>query len=144
MKLFILLCILSFGLVFSAGSSSDESQSNDSYTQAQALIEAEDYQEAIKLLLALVEKDKRNADVFNLLGYSHRKLEMYDQALEYYFTALKLDPNHLGANEYLGELYLETDQPDKAKEQLAILEALCPEGCDELSELQEALAAYKP
>lgn len=144
MKSFVLLVILTLGFVLAEGTSSDESQSNDSYAEAQALIEAEDYQGAIGLLLNLAEEDNQNADVFNLLGYSHRKLEKYDEALEYYLTALELDPKHLGANEYLGELYLETDQVDKAAEQVAMLETLCPDGCEELTELQEALVAYKP
>lgn len=144
MKSFVLLVILTLGFVLAEGTSSDESQSNDSYAEAQALIEAEDYQGAIGLLLTLAEEDNQNADVFNLLGYSHRKLEKYDEALEYYLTALELDPKHLGANEYLGELYLETDQVDKAAEQVAMLETLCPDGCEELTELQEALVAYKP
>ena len=144
MKALLLFAILTLGLAFAEGTSSDESQVNENYTQAQALIEAEDYQGAIDLLLPLAETDNQNADVFNLLGYSHRKLELYDPALEYYLTALELDPNHLGANEYLGELYLETDQPDKAAERVAMLETLCPEGCEELTELQEALVAYQP
>jgi tetratricopeptide (TPR) repeat protein len=144
MKYIVLLCVLSFCLVFAEGSSSDESQTTDAYVQAEELIKAENYQGAIELLLPLAKEDDQNADVFNLLGYSHRKQEMYEEALEYYLTALKLDPNHIGANEYLGELYLETDQPDKAKEQVAILETLCPEGCEALTELQEALVAYQP
>ncbi len=144
MKSLILFAVLTLGFAFAEGTSSDESQVNESYTQAQALIETEDYQGAIDLLLPLAETDNQNADVFNLLGYSHRKLEKYDEALEYYLTALELDPNHLGANEYLGELYLETDQPDKAAEQVAMLETLCPDGCEELTELQEALVAYQP
>ena len=142
MKYLVLLWVLVFSFVFAEGTSSDESQASDSYTEAQALIEAQDYQGAIDLLLVLVDQDDQKADVFNLLGYSHRKLEMYEPALEYYLTALELDPKHMGANEYLGELYLETDQLDKAQAQVIILEQLCPEGCEELTELQEAVAAY--
>jgi tetratricopeptide (TPR) repeat protein len=144
MKSLLLFIVLIVGFAFAEGTSSDESQTNESYTEAQALIEAEDYQGAIDLLLPLAAADDQNADVFNLLGYSHRKIELYEEALEYYLTALELDPAHLGANEYLGELYLETDQPDKAAEQVAMLETLCPEGCEELTELQEALVAYQP
>lgn len=144
MKSLLLFAVLTLGFAFAEGTSSDESQANDAYTQAQALIETEDYQEAIDLLLPLAKEDDQNADVFNLLGYSHRKLEIYEEALKYYLTALELDPNHIGANEYLGELYLETDQPDKAAEQVAMLKTLCPEGCEALTELQEALVAYQP
>jgi tetratricopeptide (TPR) repeat protein len=144
MKTLLLLCVLLFGFALAEGTSSDESEANGSYTEAQALIESENYQGAIDVLLVLADQDTQNADVQNLLGYSHRKLHLYDQALEYYLTALELDPQHLGANEYLGELYLETNQPDKAKEQVAMLEQLCPKGCEELTELQDALVLYKP
>jgi tetratricopeptide (TPR) repeat protein len=144
MKYLVLLFVVVFSLAFAEGTSIDENQANDSYNQAQALIEAQDYQGAIDLLLVLADEDNQNADVFNLLGYSHRKLEMYDQALEYYLSALELDPKHMGANEYLGELYLETDQLDKAKEQVVMLEQLCPQGCEQLTELQEAVVAYQP
>jgi Flp pilus assembly protein TadD len=144
MKLFFICVLLLLNLVLAEGTTSTASQGSESYTQAQAAIEAENYQGAIDLLLPLATSDSQNADVFNLLGYSHRKLEKYDAALEYYLTALKLDPNHIGANEYLGELYIETDQPDKAAEQVAMLETLCPEGCEALTELQAALASYQP
>jgi tetratricopeptide (TPR) repeat protein len=114
------------------------------YNDAQALIDVEDYQGAIDILMPLAETEPDNPDVFNLLGYSHRKLEMYDEALGYYTTALELDPMHLGANEYLGELYLETNQPELAEERLVVLQEACPEGCEELTELEAALASYQP
>jgi tetratricopeptide (TPR) repeat protein len=137
----LLALLLAFALA--EGSTTDESPSF-TYNDAQALIDVEDYQGAIDILLPLAEAEPENADVFNLLGYSHRKLEMYDEALGYYTTALELDPMHLGANEYLGELYLETDQPELAEERIAVLQEACPEGCEELEELEAALAAYKP
>ncbi len=62
-------------------------------------------------------------------------------ALTYYTKALALDPDHKGAREYLGELYVETGQLDKAKEQLVVLTRLCPTGCEELEDLQKAIAA---
>ncbi len=114
------------------------------YNDAQALIDVWDYQGAIDILLPLAEADPENPDVFNLLGYSHRKLELYDEALGYYTTALELDPMHLGANEYLGELYLETDQPELAQERVDVLTEACPSGCEELETLEAALVAYQP
>jgi protein involved in temperature-dependent protein secretion len=53
--------------------------------------------------------------------------------------ALKLDPNHKGANEYLGELYVDMGDMAKAQAQLAKLQQLCPSGCDEYSELKKAI-----
>jgi tetratricopeptide (TPR) repeat protein len=137
----LLALLLAFAL---ADPSTTDETPSFTYNDAQALIDVEDYQGAIDILLPLAEAEPENPDVFNLLGYSHRKLEMYDEALGYYLTALELDPMHLGANEYLGELYLETDQPELAEERLAVLQEACPEGCEELEELEAALASYQP
>jgi tetratricopeptide (TPR) repeat protein len=131
-------------LVALAEGSPSAEEPSGTYNDAQALIDVENFQGAIDILLPLAEAEPENPDVFNLLGYSHRKLEMYDEALGYYTTALELDPMHLGANEYLGELYLETDQPELAEERLTVLQEACPDGCEELAELDAALAAYKP
>ena len=144
MKAFIVFIILSVSIAFSAGSATTETSSEDAYAQAVSLIEAENYQAAIDVLLPLAETDSQNADVFNWLGYAHRKMQNYDEALKYYLNALELDPEHLGAHEYLGELYIETSEPEKAKAQLEILEKLCPTGCEELTDLQEALAEAQP
>ena len=51
------------------------------------------------------------------------------------------DPRHLGANEYLGELYAETGKLDLAKERLAVLEAACGKSCEEREDLAKAIAA---
>jgi tetratricopeptide (TPR) repeat protein len=136
-----LALLLAFALA--EGSTSAEEPSA-TYNDAQALIDVEDYQGAIDMLLPMAEAEPENPDVFNLLGYSNRKLQNYDVALEYYLTALELDPKHLGANEYLGELYLETDQPELAQERVDVLTEACPSGCEELEELGAALASYKP
>jgi predicted Zn-dependent protease len=138
-----LLLALLLAFVLAEGSTTAEEPSA-TYNDAQALIDVEDYQGAIDILMPLAEAEPENPDVFNLLGYSHRKLEMYDEALVYYTTALELDPMHLGANEYLGELYLETDKPELAQERLDVLTEACPSGCEELDDLEAALVAYKP
>ena len=65
-----------------------------------------------------------------------------DEALEYYEKALKLKPNHVGANEYLGELYLEMKNLPKAEERLAVLAKAC-NGCEEQKELEEKIADFK-
>jgi hypothetical protein len=56
---------------------------------------------------------------------------------------LALNPDHRGANEYLGELYLELGNPDKAREQLAKLQGLCPKGCPEYDDLSKAVGAFQ-
>ncbi|QJP12454.1 tetratricopeptide repeat protein [Starkeya sp. ORNL1] len=105
-----------------------------------AKIRAKDYQAALQELRELA-KDNEDADVYNLLGFTLRKTGDYTNALIYYTKALALDPDHKGAREYLGELYVETGQLDKAKEQLVVLTRLCPTGCEELEDLQQAIAA---
>jgi tetratricopeptide (TPR) repeat protein len=138
---FLLALLLAFAL---AESTPSVEEPTATYNDAQALIDVENYQGAIDVLLPLSEAEPTNPDVFNLLGYSHRKLQMYDEALAYYTTALELDPMHLGANEYLGELYLETDKPELAQERIDVLKEACPSGCEQLEDLEAALASYKP
>ena len=66
-----------------------------------------------------------------------------DQALDAYQKALAIDPEHLGANEYLGELYLQTGDLAKAKERLETLDDVCIFGCDEFDDLKQAIKAYE-
>ena len=109
-------------------------------TSVRAKIAAKDYQAALAELRGLAE-DNQQADVYNLLGYTLRMTGDYETSLTYYTKALELQPDHKAAHEYLGELYLQTGRPDKANEQLASLKQLCPAGCEELEDLQEAIAA---
>ena len=102
-------------------------------------IAAKNYESAIEELKAIVANDQSNADAYNLLGYSHRKLKRYDQALTYYQQALNLNPNHLGAMEYLGELYVETDQLEKAEQMLARLDDACFFLCSEYRTLKKKI-----
>jgi tetratricopeptide (TPR) repeat protein len=92
---------------------------------AEHKVAAGDYAGAIPILTAIVQKDPNNTDALNLMGYSLRKTGQTDLALQYYNRALALQPKHLGANEYLGELYAELGQIDKAKERLAVLRGAC-------------------
>lgn len=109
-------------------------------TKARGNIENADYWSAIGVLNNIVASDPRNADAYNLLGFSHRKIKKFDSAERNYQRALRLDPEHKGALEYMGGLYLETNRRAQAEELLALLEKLCPEGCEELDDLRQALA----
>ena len=101
------------------------------------------FQVAIKHLERASRISPNNPDVYNLLGYSHRKLDQLEKAFDYYWKALKLDPRHLGANEYIGELYLRTNNLKKAEEHLAVLDDVCLFGCDEYDDLKDAIEKYK-
>jgi tetratricopeptide (TPR) repeat protein len=81
--------------------------------------------------------------MLNLLAYSQRKLQRFDAALVNYQKALDIEPEHRGANEYLGELYLQLGQLDKAQERLQVLDDACYFGCDEFDELEEAIEVYR-
>jgi tetratricopeptide (TPR) repeat protein len=109
-------------------------------TSVRAKIKAKDYVSALAELRDLAE-DTQQADVYNLLGFVLRKTGDFKTSLTYYTKALELAPEHRAAREYLGELYIETGNIEKAKEQLAILTKLCPGGCEERDDLQKALGA---
>jgi tetratricopeptide (TPR) repeat protein len=127
------------GPAWAMGSSdTDQSQQVDAYKQAKSLIDDDKYSEAIPILQKLIKDKGAYADALNLLGYSYRKSGDAKTALDYYNQALAMEPKHLGANEYLGELYLEMKQPDKAKERLAVLKNACGD-CDEYEELESAI-----
>jgi Tfp pilus assembly protein PilF len=124
------------------GSSSKSTSSKNLYAQAKKKIEAEDYRGAKPMLEKLLAKSPRDADVLNLMGYCSRKLGDPDEALAYYQKALAVNPKHIGANEYLGELYLELKDLPKAEERLKVLRQAC-NGCEEQEELEEKIADYK-
>jgi tetratricopeptide (TPR) repeat protein len=127
-----------------AGNSDDDSgaSGSDRYVEAQRLVQAGEYEDAIDILEELDDDEPGNADVLNYLGYSHRKLGDTSKALAHYLQALANEPEHLGANEYLGELYLEMGNLPKAEERLAVLQSVCS-GCMEEAELAEKIAAFK-
>ena len=108
-------------------------------TSARAKIKAKDYKAAIAELTPMLETNQ-HADVYNLMGFSLRKTGDYKQAYTFYRKALDFNPEHKGALEYLGELYVETGQLDKAKENVVLLKKLCPSGCEELADLEKAIA----
>lgn len=117
-----------------------KTQAAPDLTAIRAKIKAKDFAGARDELFKLVNNHE-HADVFNLLGFSLRKTGDYKNALTYYNKALELDAYHLGAHEYIGELFVETNQIEKAKYHLEILVRLCPTGCEEREDLEKAIAA---
>ncbi len=126
----------------STSSSSTPSGGSGDLAAAQAKVDDKNYRGAIALLEGILAEQPSNADALNLLGYSHRMLGNKDKALAYYGEALKLNPKHVGANEYLGELYLEMKDLPKAEERLSVLSSACS-NCAEYNELKEKIAAFK-
>ncbi|ARU56461.1 TPR repeat-containing protein [Oleiphilus messinensis] len=130
---------LSAPVAMAAPSSSWGSNESSLMTSAETKIDAKNYAAAIVDLKEIVADDPNDADAYNLLGYTHRKLKQYEQAEIYYQRALSLDPEHKGALEYLGELYLETDRIGKAHEMLARLDKACFFGCEEYDLLKDMI-----
>ena len=110
---------------------------------ARAKIDAKDYPAAIALLTPMIVQ-YQDANVFNLLGFSYRKSGDLKQAATFYGKALDFDPTFKPAIEYQGELFLQMNDPEKAKANLAKLAKLCPSGCEEKDDLEKAIVAYTP
>ena len=110
---------------------------------AQYEIDNGNFEEAVNVLEQVIEMEGEDADLLNLMGYSLRNLDRDDEAMDFYNQALALDPDHQGALEYQGELYLKMGNQAAAEANLAKLTELCPEGCEALGVLQTALERFK-
>ena len=119
----------------------NDSGANAYYQQAQTALAGADYWTAADLLQKVLSRQPENPDVLNLMGFSQRKLGYSSSALYYYKKALNLQPNHIGANEYLGELYLELKKPDMAEQRLVVLQQTCG-NCEEYTELKEKIEKF--
>ena len=142
---------------FSAGSSSsggDGSAKKSNYEKAVSYIKSakklekkgklekanKKYAKAQKLLLKSNKKNPSKPDTLNYLGFTTRKLGDFENGEKYYLQGLAIDPNHIGINEYLGELYIVTGRIDLAKKRLQVL-ANC--NCKEYSKLKEIISGTK-
>ena len=137
---------------YSAGTSGGKTKSN--FDQASKLIKdakkyekkgkekkaKKRYERALKLLVKANKEKPNQPDTLNYLGFTSRKLGNFEKGEEYYLLGLKIDPNHTGINEYLGELYFVTDRIDLAKERLEILKGC---NCEEYQELKEIINGTK-
>jgi len=110
---------------------------------ARKSIERKDWPEAVRLLEQVQAQKGPSADVSNLLGYAERQQGHLDAAFAHYETALRLDPKHRGAHEYVGEAYLLVGNLAKAEEHLKALDKLCLLSCEEYRDLKRAVAAYR-
>ena len=94
------------------------------------------YLKALSKLEKAYDKDKKNADILNYLGFALRKTGDFEKAEKFYLEGLKIDAEHLGINEYLGELYVQTNRIELAKERLQVLKGC---NCEEYEELKELI-----
>lgn len=146
----VALIALNAGPASAAGGGDDanlRSERRDPALEAfQAAVGKSDWAQARALARASIQKDAANADYHNLYAYAIRmgaKPEM-ELVFKHYNEALRLDPKHRGAHEYLGEAYLMVGNLDKAKAQLRTLDDLCIFfSCAEFTKLKKAIADYE-
>ena len=98
------------------------------------------YQKAQELLIKSNKKKPLQADTLNYLGFTTRKLGDFENGEKYYLLGLEIEPNHIGINEYLGELYVATNRMDLARERLKVLENC---NCEEYDELKDIIDGVK-
>jgi len=122
--------------------SSNSGSNNSDFDRGQQSFGNGDWQEAIAHFKKAVAADAKNAEAYNLMGYSYRRMGEADPAFEAYAKALDLDPRHRGANEYLGQTYLLVGDTAMAQAQLAILKDLCGNQCIETVKLRKAIKRY--
>lgn len=143
----ILLLMAVLGLSPAYAVDTDEpsgtSAGDPEYSAGRKAIEEKNWQRAIELLNKAAQKDPRNADIQNNLGYAYRQAKQLPLAFKHYELALSIDPDHRGAHEYIGEAYLMVNNLPKAEEHRAKLEQLCFFPCEELTDLREKIAVYK-
>lgn len=142
-RIVLLCCMLTTGAALADGGGGSRGESSVDLGTAQRLIDAKDWTGAIAELERARRKDNRNADVHNLLGYSLRHAGRLPEALAEYEVALRIDPWHRGAHEYVGEAWLLSKHPEKAREHLEALKKLCGLDCEQYRDLAKAIAAYE-
>jgi Flp pilus assembly protein TadD len=147
--LFTQVFIVVFGLVSMLGlpslaagteDGSSTAVTVDDYAEAKATLDMGNYAAALPMLVSLTQVQPDNADAWNLLGFTYRKLDQLDLSDAAYLKVLTINPDHLGALEYQGELFLTTGRIDEAKANLARLQSLCG-ACEEFEDLEKAIKA---
>jgi len=111
--------------------------------EARASIKSGKFEQAIQQLQS--SNQTTSAEWNNLMGYSLRQQSKPDLigAENYYKEALRIDPRHKGALEYYGVLKLTQNDLAGAEELLVRLDKICFFGCEEYSDLKEAIKKYK-
>ena len=112
------------------------------YRSGKGAVDGKRWEEGLETMERVVRSHPDHAGAWNLMGYCRRHLGDLRGSMVAYERALEIDPNHKGAHEYMGELFLMLGRPEMARSQLRVLERLCPQGCEERYELAEALTSY--
>ena len=136
--LFLSQPLFAAGGYSSGTSSASTNTSKDPFAAVYQLIEVKKFAEAHKALENLNVPTKQ-ADKFNLLGFTARKSGDLEKAGSYYKRALEINPKHVRALEYQGELFLQVGKLADAKQNLEKIQRICWLPCDEEKQLEEAI-----
>lgn len=121
----------------------DLAKRDEDYAAGKQAVERKDWKQAVEKLGRAQVRNPDSADLHNYLGYSYRHLKRFDLAFTHYKRALAIDPRHRGAHEYIGEAYLMTGDLAGARRHLAALKEICLLPCEELGDLERAIAQYR-
>ncbi len=121
----------------------DLAKRDEDYAAGRKAVEAKNWTEAVARLRKAEVRNPDSADLHNYLGYSHRNLKQYEPAFRHYRRAIEIDPRHRGAHEYIGEAYLMTGDLAGAERHLKALREICLLPCEELADLDKAVARYR-
>ena len=113
------------------------------YAAGKAAMDKKDWAAAASFFEKAAVRHPDNADLQNYLGYSYRNLKKMDLALEHYKRSIALNPRHRGAHEYIGEAYLLLNDLPSAEKHVAELRRICLLRCEELVDLEKAVAQYR-
>jgi Flp pilus assembly protein TadD len=111
------------------------------YVQAVSLINERRYDEALASLDTAAATFGPHPDILTYQGYTWRKKGDYAKAETYYRQALAIDPKHIGATEYYGELKVARGDVAGARLMLARLDKICAYGCADAEELRRWIDA---
>ena len=139
-------CLLPGGALAAGGGGADSDAPQDpAIARARAAIAAKDWKLAAQVMHEALAAQPENADYHNLYAYALRKGPHPDmkEVFRQYEEALRIDPGHRNAHEYIGEAYLQVGKLARAKEHLAALDKLCWLPCEQYSELKEAVKDYE-
>ena len=116
---------------------------DEDYAAGKGAGERKDWAEAARFFKRAELRHPDHPDLQNILGFSYRNLKQYELAFKHYRRAIELDPRHRGAHEYIGETYLMTGDLAGAERHLAALKDICLLPCEELRDLERAIAEYR-